>query len=439
MFIKMGNYVYKYVYDNEIIYIGKNDTDLTSRLNRHGKPGDNIPEEGWDEINNSDIFYCELANRIMSDVVESELIRRYKPKYNKAKTSEWSGLEFVEPKWEKYNKEKLSNKRDTEYKFYEDQIETDYDRTMRIINGGKETLTNEINLLIDKMYNLRREIRFLKDIKKENFVMKKIRVERRYSNEEMINFYQYLNCDSNVKFTSTVQNENGNTLCHVEFWCENKTVKCKLEYYDEDKKDYVTDIKLVCEDEYIRGVVYFNGSIQSTYGLVAETNNHYYINDVIVLSNYKKLNIEKEKLIEDINTAIKIDCHCGRNISYKEFIENIDFYQKYYWSFSFSMHNNQVQYDFCSYKERDGWRFNHNLICIKKEKNLLCNGETIAVEYEEVDVLDNYKEFKFDVTYRLKSNIEYYKKNLEAINHNIRNMEIQYPSLFVDRYDYSPL
>ena len=84
-------------------------------------------------------------------------------------------------------------------------------------------------------------------------------------------------------------------------------------------------------------------------------------------------------------------------------------------------------------------RFNHNLICIKKEKNLLCNGETIAVEYEEVDVLDNYKEFKFDVTYRLKSNIEYYKKNLEAINHNIRNMEIQYPSLFVDRYDYSPL
>lgn len=29
---KMGNYVYKYVYKDEIIYIGKNDTDLTSRL-----------------------------------------------------------------------------------------------------------------------------------------------------------------------------------------------------------------------------------------------------------------------------------------------------------------------------------------------------------------------------------------------------------------------
>lgn len=97
----MGHYVYKYVHNNEIIYIGKNDTDLYSRLRQHGKYGDNIPEEGWDEINNSDIFYCELPNAIMSDVVESELIRRYKPKYNKAKMSEWCGIGFVEPEWKK--------------------------------------------------------------------------------------------------------------------------------------------------------------------------------------------------------------------------------------------------------------------------------------------------------------------------------------------------
>lgn len=110
----MGHYVYKYVYNNEIIYIGKNDTNLYSRLKQHGKCGDNIPEEGWDEINNSDIFYCELANATMSDVVESELIRRYKPKYNKAKMSEWSGVLFVEPEWkkafEKNNEEALKEK-----------------------------------------------------------------------------------------------------------------------------------------------------------------------------------------------------------------------------------------------------------------------------------------------------------------------------------------
>ena len=78
----MGHFVYKYVYKSEVIYIGKNDTNLIDRIRQHGKFGDNIPEEGWDEINSSDIYYIELANSIMSDVVESELIRRYKPKYN---------------------------------------------------------------------------------------------------------------------------------------------------------------------------------------------------------------------------------------------------------------------------------------------------------------------------------------------------------------------
>ena len=45
----MGHYVYKYVYNNEIIYIGKNDTDLYSRLN---------PEDQH--------YLMELANMILS-------------------------------------------------------------------------------------------------------------------------------------------------------------------------------------------------------------------------------------------------------------------------------------------------------------------------------------------------------------------------------------
>lgn len=113
----MGHYVYKYVCNNEIIYIGKNDTDLYSRLRQHGKCGDNIPEEGWDEINNSDIFYCELPNVTMSDVVESELIRRYKPKWNKAKMSEWCGIGFAEPEWERAfekNNDKIIKEKDSE-------------------------------------------------------------------------------------------------------------------------------------------------------------------------------------------------------------------------------------------------------------------------------------------------------------------------------------
>lgn len=98
----MGHYVYKYVLDDEIIYIGKCDKDLDKRLHAHGRRGDNIKESAWGDINKSEIFYIELANSIMSDVVESELIRKYKPKYNVAKKSEWCGIPFNEPTWKKY-------------------------------------------------------------------------------------------------------------------------------------------------------------------------------------------------------------------------------------------------------------------------------------------------------------------------------------------------
>ena len=98
----MPHYVYKYVYGNETIYIGKSDTQLSNRISQHGVSGDNIDKCGWDEINASSIYYIELVNSTMADVVESELIRRYRPKYNKAKMSEWSGIQFVEPEWKLY-------------------------------------------------------------------------------------------------------------------------------------------------------------------------------------------------------------------------------------------------------------------------------------------------------------------------------------------------
>ena len=100
----MGHYVYKYVFNGEIIYIGKCDSDLDQRLGQHGKSGDNIDKKYWDDINASDIYYCTLANATMSDVVESELINSHKPKCNTAKMSDWDGLKLPEPNWKKYYK-----------------------------------------------------------------------------------------------------------------------------------------------------------------------------------------------------------------------------------------------------------------------------------------------------------------------------------------------
>lgn len=108
------HYVYKYVLDGEIIYIGKSDAKKPfSRLRQHGISGDNIPCEYHSLIKSADIFYCELPNAIMTDVVESELIRRYKPKLNKDSkaTSEWGGLAFVEPEWVEYRKKYTQEQR----------------------------------------------------------------------------------------------------------------------------------------------------------------------------------------------------------------------------------------------------------------------------------------------------------------------------------------
>ena len=100
-------FVYKYVFNEEVIYVGIT-KDLESRLSQHGRYGDNIDTEGWGKINNSKIFYLKVVNEVMADVVESELIRFYKPKYNKAKKSKWCGLPFIEKElvWKELKKKK---------------------------------------------------------------------------------------------------------------------------------------------------------------------------------------------------------------------------------------------------------------------------------------------------------------------------------------------
>ena len=96
------HYVYKFVKDGQILYIGKSDAQNFDRIKSHGKSGDNIPEKGWEEINSADIYYIITNNKTMTDVVESELIRRYHPPFNKSKQSEWTGIPFQEPEWIPY-------------------------------------------------------------------------------------------------------------------------------------------------------------------------------------------------------------------------------------------------------------------------------------------------------------------------------------------------
>ncbi len=107
----MGHYVYKYVYNGEIVYIGKNDTDLISRIKQHEKENKFLPYIF------SDIYYITLENKVETRIMETMLINRYKPKLNIADKANGTGLaiEFTEPHWEKYE-EKNFIKQNKEYK-----------------------------------------------------------------------------------------------------------------------------------------------------------------------------------------------------------------------------------------------------------------------------------------------------------------------------------
>lgn len=96
----MGHYVYKYVYDGEVVYIGKNDTDLISRINQHKL------EEKFKQYMSSYIYYIELENKYDTDIMETLLINKYLPKLNIAKKAEFkSEINFVEPEWKRYFEE----------------------------------------------------------------------------------------------------------------------------------------------------------------------------------------------------------------------------------------------------------------------------------------------------------------------------------------------
>lgn len=101
----MGHYVYKYVNRGEIIYIGKCDSNLTRRLQQHCAPYDNVPENAWDDMGSSEIYYIEVDSAEESEQLETELIRKYHPKYNRQKQSNmpYDNPWFTEPIWKRHN------------------------------------------------------------------------------------------------------------------------------------------------------------------------------------------------------------------------------------------------------------------------------------------------------------------------------------------------
>lgn len=89
----MGYYIYKYVKNNIIEYIGKT-TQLDERIKQHTK----------DKLKNfnGQIYYFECKNKTAMTSWEYSLINKYHPKYNAALKDKDININIEEPEWKLY-------------------------------------------------------------------------------------------------------------------------------------------------------------------------------------------------------------------------------------------------------------------------------------------------------------------------------------------------
>lgn len=100
----IGCGVYKYVYHNEIIYIGMSDNDISKRVRNHAKERAFRPY-----LKSCQVYYIPLKNHAQARGVEALLIDMYKPilnieyKYNNGGDI---NIDMALPEWIKYKNKK---------------------------------------------------------------------------------------------------------------------------------------------------------------------------------------------------------------------------------------------------------------------------------------------------------------------------------------------
>ena len=95
-----GYYIYKYVYNDEIIYIGKTNVCLVNRIDCHARE-----EKFKGYLDDCQIFYFECKNSAETTIMECYLINKYKPILNVSmKYSDNLNIDIPEPEWVCYKR-----------------------------------------------------------------------------------------------------------------------------------------------------------------------------------------------------------------------------------------------------------------------------------------------------------------------------------------------
>ncbi len=97
----MKFYVYKYVNNNTIIYIGKTD-DIARRVAEHAS-GQGLEEKFLPYLEESDIYFHECGNEIEMSALERLLINQFKPKLNVVDAGGCISTVSIDMDWSYYN------------------------------------------------------------------------------------------------------------------------------------------------------------------------------------------------------------------------------------------------------------------------------------------------------------------------------------------------
>ena len=102
------NYIYRFLNkNNEVIYIGKTETNLNIRINGYISKG-HLPKECYDEI--SKIQFLATTSKSMMDIKEIYYINVYKPKYSTNYIADETSLfinDFQRDIWRDFNTEEI--------------------------------------------------------------------------------------------------------------------------------------------------------------------------------------------------------------------------------------------------------------------------------------------------------------------------------------------
>lgn len=144
--------VYKYVYRNSIIYIGKTDYSLKQRVSGHEK------EKKFKKyLDDVEIYFIELKNKAETSFMEKYLINKYKPVLNIVDVYDGdSGIIMCEPEWKNLNEFNQENElldNINKHKFnkfkkleYKNGYNTEYIKSLR-----KKCRCLELNRIFDSL------------------------------------------------------------------------------------------------------------------------------------------------------------------------------------------------------------------------------------------------------------------------------------------------